>query len=190
MRRNKLHAFSISILAAAALMNPPALWCGEDSTQAGHDTAPAAVSCTMAGTWYGGGADAKYLMAVQPATGGDYSTIAQGAFSQVVFGIPVQTIYSGSIIKGRNHTYEGFMIGMVNKSAGFPAPNAEVWAVHATVRLTDCNTLTLDYDFFGAYMMPTQKKPFLDLPDYVVVPPPFSETYQRMPLTCAHCTQQ
>jgi hypothetical protein len=76
---------------------------------------------------------------------------------------------------------------MVNKSAAFPAPNPELWAVHGTARLVDCNTLQLDYDFFGAYHMPTEKKPFLSEPDYVVVPAPFVERYQKVPNKCTVC---
>lgn len=100
--------------------------------------------------------------------------------------------FSNSIVKIRGNKGEFFGTGMVNNSSGFPAPQPELWALHGVATLATCSTLKLDYDFFGAYLMgtyltPTDKKPFIDTPDYVVVPPPFSETYQKVPLTCKQC---
>lgn len=183
MRIRIVHALAISILAVSILLNPATLWSQE------MGTVPA--SCTMAGQWYGGSPGVYYLLTITRNPGGDYTMIGAAAFSQVSLGYPITTIFSNSIVKGRGNTYEFFGIGMVNKSDGFPAPYPELWAVHGTARLTDCSTLQLDYDFFGAYYMPSDKKPFLDAPDYVLEPPPpFSETYQRMPTKCKQCAKQ
>ncbi len=180
MRTHNLYVLAISILAAAVVLNPPALWSQEAAT----------ASCAMAGTWYGGGEVVKYLMTVIPGPGGDYTATADGAYSLDALGFPVKTIWSGSIVKGSGKDYEFFAISLLNKTSAFPAPTPDLQAVHATARLTDCNTLQFDYDFFGGYLWPTDKIPFLSVPDYVVVPPPFSETYHRMPATCTQCAKQ
>ena len=172
MSARKLHGSSMIVLAIAVALGAPALW-GEGQG-----------SCSMAGTWYGGGNEVKYLMSIFPGPGSDFTTIGDGAYSLSALGFPVKTAWMGSLVKDRG-VYENYAIGMVNDNTGFPAPTPQVWAVHATVRLIDCDTLRFDYDFFGAYLWASDKTPFLDLPDYVVVPPPFSETYRRMP-TGAH----
>lgn len=183
MRTNNTLALSLSILAVAVLLSPAALWSQEAAT------VPA--SCTMAGQWYGGSPGVWYLLTITPHPGGEYTMIGAAAFSQASLGYPITTIFSNSIVKVRGNTYEFFGVGMVNTSDGFPAPNPELWAVHGTARLTGCGTLQLDYDFFGAYYMPSDKKPFLDAPDYFLEPPPpFSETYQRMPTRCKQCAKQ
>jgi len=143
-------------------------------------------SCTMAGVWYGGGEVAKYMVTITADSGGHFSMVGVGAFTQASLGYPVTTSFSNSIVKNQGN-WEFFGTGMVNQSSEFPAPNPELWALHGTARLIGCNTLQLDYDFFGAYFMPTDKTPFLSNPDYVVVPPPFSETYQKMPTKCTVC---
>jgi hypothetical protein len=140
----------------------------------------------MAGTWFGGGDAAKYLAVITPGASNDFNLVFDGAYSLTTLGFPVKTIWSGSIVR-TNTTFDLYAIGMTNASTGFPAPTPDVWAVHAKVRLTDCNTLHIDYDFFGAYYWSSNKTPFVDLPDYVVAPPPFSETYKRMPTTCQQC---
>jgi len=178
--RTTLHAGAM-LLAVLAVITAPALW----SQEAGSMPR----SCNIAGTWYGGGAEAKYLMTIIQDPGGDFVALGDGAFSQISFGLPVQTMYSGTIVKGSGRGYEFFSIGMVNNTTNFPAPTPEVWGVHSTVRMTDCNTLVFDYDFFGAYSWPTTKTPFLSQPDYVVVPPPFQETYHRMPTRCTVCSK-
>jgi hypothetical protein len=173
----------LTILAAvAAVLSPPALWSQQEPQPTG--------SCTLAGTWYGGGDLTKYLMTVIPGAGGDFIGIADAAFSLSTLGFPVKTVWPGLTIKGSGKSYEMFSIGMVNSTASFPAPAPEVWAVHATARMVDCDTLHLDYDFFGAYYWPTDKQPFLSPPDYVVVPPPFTETYRRMPAICTQCPKK
>lgn len=150
-------------------------------------------SCDLAGTWYGGGETAKYVMVITHDQGDRYNGVSQGAFSGADLGFPLATIFAGSMVKGRGNSYEGFAIGMMNSTTSFPylptdpAANPQVWAVHSNVYLVDCNTLREDYDFFGAYQQPTDKIPFVSAPDYVVVPPPFSETYRRMPTKCLQC---
>ncbi len=161
------------------VLSGPALW--SDDQQHGQQ------ACTFAGTWYGGGADAKYMLTIIANPGGNYTMLGYAGFTQVNLGYPVTTTFSNTIVKGPGKKWQFFGGGMVNQSASFPAPNPELWALHGTARLTDCSTLKLDYDFFGAYLMPTTKIPLMDKPDYVVVPPPFSETYQRLPTTCGQC---
>ena len=177
MRVNKKTFLAFVVVGGLALSSSP-LW---------------SQSCDLAGTWYGGGETAKYVMSITRDHGGNYSSVSQGAFSAADLGFPLITIFSGSFVKGPGKSYEGFASGMVNTTTNFPflttdpAANPQVWAVHATVHLVDCNTLREDYDFFGAYLWQNAKTPFVDAPDYVVVPPPFSETYKRMPTHCAHC---
>ena len=169
-------------LAAAVLLSGSVLWPQEP------DHVPGA--CTLAGTWYGGSSEAKYMFTVIAGTGGDYTAIGDAAFSQVTLGYPITTAFSNSIVKNRRKGYEGYGIGMVNSTDAFPAPSPEVWAIHFAVRFIDCDTIELDYDFFGAYLWLSNKTPFVDPPDYVVVPPPFSETYRRMPTVCPQCPHQ
>lgn len=145
--------------------------------------------CNLAGSWYGGGPDAKYMLTIIQDPGGNYTMVGAAAFTQQSLGYPVTTPFMNSIVKLPGNRLEFFGTGMVNQSDGFPAPNPELWALHGTATMIGCDTLQLDYDFFGAYFMPTNKKPFSDYPDYVVVPPPFSETYTKMPLTCPLCKQ-
>jgi hypothetical protein len=181
MYSNKWRFPSVLVLAAAIAFSAPALWSqGVEQVQG---------SCTMDGTWYGGGPLTKYLLTIIANPGGDYTMTGYAAFTQATLGIPVTTTFSNSIVKVGRRAWEFFGIGMINKSAGFPAPTPEVWALHGTARLKDCNTLQLDYDFFGAYLLPTEKKPFISPPDHVIVPPPFSETYERMPTTCTQCSK-
>jgi len=182
MYLSRKHIVSVLVLVAAAAFSPALL--------RSEETGPIQASCSMEGTWYGGSALAKYLITITAAPGGDYAMTGYAAFSQATLGYPVTTAFSNSIVRSRGGAWEFFGIGMVNRSSGFPAPTPEVWAVHGTARLTDCSTLQLDYDFFGAYLLPTEKKPFLSPPDYVIVPPPFSETYQRMPTTCTQCLRR
>lgn len=144
-------------------------------------------NCDLAGSWYGGGPAAKYMLTIIQNPGGNYTMVGAAGFTQESLGYPVTTPFMNSIVKLPGNRLEFFGTGMVNNSNGFPAPTPEVWALHGTARLISCNTLQLDYDFFGAYFMPMDKKPFIDNPDYVVVPPPFSETYTKMPTTCPLC---
>ena len=150
-------------------------------------------SCDLAGTWYGGGETAKYVMYITHEKGEQYSTVSQGAFNAGDVGFPLATIYSGQIVKVRENKYDGYAIGMMNTTANFPflptdpAANPQVWAVHSKSHLVDCDTMQINYDFFGAYLWTSAKTPFADAPDFVPVPPPFTETYKRMPMKCAYC---
>jgi hypothetical protein len=168
-------------LAAALLLGGSVLWAQEPDHVQG--------ACTLAGTWYGGSSDAKYLLSITRDPGGDFTMVGYASFTQETLGYPITTAFSNSILKNRRKGYEGYGIGMVNNTTAFPAPSPEVWAAHYTVRFLDCNTIELDYDFFGAYLWASNKTPFIDPPDYVVVPPPFSETYRRMPTVCPQCPQ-
>jgi len=185
----KINSLAVFTTVFVFLMGPPAL----NSQEVGIGPQvgiPIPNSCTVAGTWYGGGPAAKYLLTVIPDGSGDFTMMGNSAFSQAALGFPVQTAYSGAIKKGRRNFYESFGIQMVNANNAFPAPTPEILAVHATVRLVDCDTLIFSYDFFGGYYWSTMKTPFLDVPDYVVVPPPFTETYHKMPTTCKQCAKQ
>ena len=99
----------------------------------------------------------------------------------------MSTIWTGPVVQN-NGVYEHYIISLWNASGEFPAPTPEVQAVHATFKFIDCNTLELDYDFFGAYLWTSNKTPFVDDPDYVPVPPPFTEVYHRVQAgSCPQC---
>lgn len=157
-------------------------------------------ACDLSGTWYGGGEVTKYLLTLTPRGifGDSYNLVFNGAYSMAkapspMVPIPVTTPFTGVVIRnywGSSAPYIVTFAGMMNTSDAFPAPTPQVWALHATAKLTDCNTLEIDYDFFGAYLMPMTKVPFVDQPDYVPVPPPFTETYKRVPVTCSICKAQ
>lgn len=98
-------------------------------------------SCTMAGVWYGGGPDAKYMLTITADSGQHYTMSGAAAFTQASLGYPVTTTFSNSIVK-TGAGWEFFGAGMVNQSAAFPAPDPEVWALHGTARLVGCDTLS------------------------------------------------
>jgi|SRR6516225_3978062 len=176
-------ALALPTLSPAQNLNPQLPWADGSSNSTPR-------KCDLAGVWYGGSPDAQYMLTVIQDPGGNYTMIGAAGFTQVSLGYPVTTTFSSSIVKLPGNRLEFFGTGMVNKSDGFPAPNPELWALHGTARLTNCNSMQLDYDFFGAYFIPTNKTPFISNPDYVVVPPPFSETYKRMPTKCRPCGGQ
>lgn len=147
-------------------------------------------SCTVAGVWYGGSVNAKYMLAIVEDPGGNYTMAGLPGFSLATWGFPVLSDFWSVLLKVPGDHVEFFGTGLLNSSTNFPAPNAELWAVHGTGYLTACDSLQLDYDFFGAYFIPTDKVPFTSPPDYVVVPPPFSETYTRVPTKCTQCGNQ
>lgn len=178
MSRKTLQGLSRIVLTLAVALSASVVW-GQGQSQGQG-------SCTIAGTWYGGSDAAKYLGHILPGAGSDFSTVFDGAFSLGALGFPVKTVFAGSILKTQG-AFEFYAIGMVNDSTSFPAPAPQVYAVHATVRVIDCSTLRFDYDFFGAYLWSSNRIPFVDPPDYVVSPPPFSETYRRMPTDCPQC---
>jgi hypothetical protein len=99
------------------------------------------------------------------------------------------TLINGSVVKGPRGSYEAYAVGLANK-ANF-GPMVDLLAVHADVSFTDCNNIAFKFDFFGGYSWNTlaTKTPFLDPPDFVPVPPPFTETYRRMPTVCKVCVQ-
>ena len=171
------------ILLAAAL--------ALSSVTSGESSAP---SCNLEGTWFGGSADAKFLLTITQTPGGDYTISFGPAFSMADMGLVVATACNGSITKTPGKDYEVFAIVMANRTPGHPAPTVDVMGVHGFVRVIDCNTIRIDYDFYGGYLADSiwtlGKMPFLDIPDYVPNPPPFSETYRRMPTTCAQCPNQ
>ncbi len=121
----------------------------------------------------------------------DYTLSFGPAFSMSDMGLVVATTCNGSITKMPGKDYEAFAIVMANRTPGHPAPTVGVMGVHGFVNIVDCNTIRIDYDFYGGYLANSiwtlGKMPFLDVPDYVPIPPPFSETYRRMPTTCAQC---
>ena len=190
--RKTVRVLSILILAAGFVLSSPSLWSQQAAqTQTEGWFGPAA--CDVSGTWYGGGDATKYLMTIvpRPGPGDSYTAIGDGAYSLAALGYPVKTTWSNTLVRRHGHrpaTYDVYGIGMVNNNAGFPAPSPDIQAVHGIAYLVDCNTLKFDYDFFGGYFWPTDKIPLLSPPDYVVVPPPFSETYRRMPTKCTQCT--
>ena len=181
MKPGRLHILSAIALGCTVALSAPAVF--------GQSHGQGQGSCSMAGTWYGGSDAAKYLGYITPGAGNDFSTLFDGAYSLGTLGFPVKTVYSGSISKNQR-TFDFYAVGLVNDTTAFPAPVPQINAVHATVTFIDCDTLRFDYDFFGGYLWNSNKAPFLDPPDYVVSPPPFSEVYRRMPTACPQCPKR
>jgi hypothetical protein len=170
------------LLVAGIVLSTPCLQAQDWSTK----------GCGLTGTWYGGGEVTRYLLTLVPRAGfgESYTLIFNGAFSSTAIGYPVATAFTGTVTRRYwqgDNPYAITFGGMMNKSSGFPAPTPDVWALHATAKLTDCDTLVINYDFFGGYLWPTDKVPLVSPPDYVPVPTPFSETYKRLPTTCSQC---
>jgi hypothetical protein len=174
----------ILILTVGLLLTTPCLWSDD-----GHHTPG---SCKLTGTWYGGSDAAKYQMTLipRPGDGEDYTLFFFLAQAPPPIP-PILTPASGSVRRRHSQNgakYELFAIAMIN-TADSPPPPPEVWAVHATGSLSDCDTLTFVYDFFGGYHWPTVKIPFQSPPDYPLAPTPFTETYRRMSTECLVCAQ-
>ncbi len=184
---------SVLVLAAGLALTSPCLRAEE------LQPVQAAAACDVTGTWYGGGEVVKYLMTIIPDERAyifnqgrsiSYTLFFHASSSLAGMGFPVGTPASGSIIKRYSKsgwTIDAYAIAMPNHQEFGPTP--DIFAVHATGQMTDCNSLTLNYDFFGGYLWTSNKIPFTDAPDYVPVPPPFTETYKRMPTKCAQCGQ-
>jgi len=180
MKPRRLHILSTIALACTVALSASAVF--------GQSHGQGQGSCSMAGTWYGGGDAAKYLTYIAPGAGSDFSLVSDGAFSLGTLGLPVKTIYTGSITRNQGK-FDVYAMSFVNDTTAFPAPVPQINAAHATATLVDCDTLRFDFDFFGGYLWNSNKTPFVDTPDYVVSPPPFSEVYHRMPTTCPQCAK-
>jgi hypothetical protein len=144
--------------------------------------------CTPTGTWFGGGeTSAKYLLTIIPIRPGHYLLRYDEGFTPA---IPKLSEWSGELVQGRDDAYLGHAIALANTSNVPPnqgGPNPQIWAVREHVRLTDCNTLEAEIDFYGVYVW--GKSPFLDTPDGSRLPPggTIKETYQRMARHCPVC---
>jgi hypothetical protein len=165
------------IFALAVLLSTPALRAA--------DAERWQRSCSLEGTWYGGSDQVKYLLTILPGARSDYTLIWSGAYAPAGIGYAAVTIVTGSIIRVPGGGFEAFAIAMANRVNIGPTP--EIVAVHANLRFADCNSLTFNFDFFGAYAWVSNKTPFLDPPDAIPGPTPFTETYKRMPTICAFC---
>jgi hypothetical protein len=150
-------------------------------------------ACRLTGTWYGGSDSAKFQLTIisRPGGGEDYTLffhIAQAPPPPMT----VATPSSGSIFRryvGTGATYEILFMLLVNTADALTTPPT-LLALHGTAQLTDCNSLTITYDFFSGYFWPTTKIPFQSPPDFPVAPTPFTETYLRMPTSCTVCSPQ
>ncbi len=144
--------------------------------------------CSPAGTWYGGGSGpAKYLLTITQTYFGHYTYSYDEGFTPAV---PKLSEYSGELVRVGFNTYVGRAIALANMSSA--PPNAggippQIWAIRETGRLTDCNTMEFDIDFFGVYQW--GRIPFVDQPDASKLPVEgvIHETYTRMARKCAVC---
>lgn len=149
--------------------------------------------CSLAGTWYGVGDGAKYLMTIIPIRGNEYATIVHPGFKPKV---PALAAYSGVTIMKSGNFYTSNLIALANTSDLPPLPGSpslfpQIWAVRSLIHLLDCNTLHNEIVFWGAYLSTSNKVPFQDAPDAYLLQPPATEieTYRRMPKDCAICVQ-
>ena len=144
--------------------------------------------CTPTGIWYGGGeSSAKYTLTVIPMRPGHYLLRYDEGFTPA---IPKLSEFSGELVREKDDVYLGHAIALANPSNIPPnqgGPNPQIWAVREHVRLTDCDTLEAEIDFYGVYAW--GKTPFVDLPDGSRLPPTgvIKETYQRMARHCPVC---
>lgn len=144
--------------------------------------------CSPTGTWYGGGdTSAKYLLTITPIRPGLYILRYDEGFTAA---IPKLSEWSGQLVRVEDNAYVGHAIALANASNIPPnqgGPNPMIWAVREDIRLTDCNTLEAEIDFFGVYAW--GKTPFVDMPDGSRLPPTgiITETYQRMETKCPVC---
>ena len=145
--------------------------------------------CSPTGTWYGGGdTSAKYLLTVTPIRPGLYVLRYDEGFTAA---IPKLSEWSGRLVRVGENSYLGHAIAMANASSVPPnqgGPDPMVWAVREHIRLTDCNMLEAEIDFYGVYAW--GKAPFVDSPDGSRLPPTgvIKETYRRMADDCPVCT--
>ena len=180
MRKKFIHRLLIVLIAFALFAATP--YSAQDISTQGFGN-----KCTPAGTWWGGSdnlpdhAGFKYLMTIIPSRAGRFSAIFNGAYSMNDIGFPVETQWTGELVKKRGG-YELFLIRLVNIDASFP-PQALplIQAVRADVELVDCNTISVVFDFFGIYFWDSGSVPFVDPPDAPGPPTPIFETYKRMP---------
>ena len=146
--------------------------------------------CSLAGTWFGGAnTTAKWLLTVVPIGPGRFSIVSDQGFTPAIAKL---SPFSGRLDQLQNGELVGQAIALANASSVPPpqgGPNPEVWAIHETGRLTDCDTLDFDIDFYGVYIW--GRTPFIDLPDGSRLPPTgvVHETYRRMATTCEVCPQ-
>lgn len=180
MKMKFISLFLLTIIAAILIIATPYSAQGISTQGFGNE-------CTPAGTWWGGSdnlpdhAGFKYLMTIVPSRAGNFSVLFNGAYSMNDAGFPVETQWSGELVKKRGN-YKLFLIRLVNTDATFPPQQLPlIQAVTADLEFTDCDTISVVFDFFGIYFWDSGSVPFVDPPDAPGPPTPIYETYKRMP---------
>lgn len=154
--------------------------------------------CTPAGVWYGGSLTA-YQMTVTPVLpAGHYAVSSAGMYKTSA----LNTLINGELVK-QGDRYEGSIMALTGDDHFLLPPAQFVKMPDLTVgwismRLNDCNSITITVPFFGIYFGPTMwapnvlgatftdKVPLVDPPDIDMLDVltggfPIVENYRRVP---------
>ncbi len=146
-------------------------------------------SCSPVGTWYGGG-DVKYLATITPITGDRFSAKFELVATPQTVGLSAWTSWSGEFSKAAAGRYVVQYVSMYTNSTAFPPPgdSYELDAVHGSMAFSDCDNITITYDFYGVYF-DLSNIPFVDQPAFGgdIPAPGLVETYRRVPNSCPVC---
>jgi hypothetical protein len=145
-------------------------------------------ACSPVGTWYGGG-DYKYVLTITPVARERFAMHGEVAADQSALGYAAWTTFSSQVIRTKNGRFVAQGIALFTTSHDIvpPPESIELDAIRGWMEFADCDNIRVSYDFFAAYFDPT-KVPFIDPPDLSYLPPGgISETYHRMPTSCAVC---
>jgi hypothetical protein len=140
--------------------------------------------CSLLGTWYGGsenpdGTGLKYIFSVAQGHGNQLVIEARGGYLADDLGWPVYTDWAGELVKQSRSRYEVFLINLASADVSFPPLELPgINAVRGVMELVDCNTVTIEYTFFGIYVW--GQVPFVDEP-VAQIPTPIYEFYSRVP---------
>jgi hypothetical protein len=144
-------------------------------------------ACSPVGTWYGG-SDVKYLLTITPITGDTFAVRAEVVLALGNVGIPAWTSWSGQFRKVNPNLYVGHYMSMYTGSTEVPpsSNSYEMDAVRGWMKFTDCQNISISYDYYGVYF-DLGKVPFVDAPDVPVDVNGLVESYHRMPTNCTDC---
>ena len=156
-------------------------------------------NCTQTGTWYGGSyrqdhEGYKYQYTFIPTKPRSrFSVMADGVYNpDSLGGAAVATTWTGEMVRkpsgdsddaNDNSAYEIRLIALTTMDAIEPPEELPmIWAVKGDVKFDGCNTIVIEYDWFGIY--PWDKVPFVDEPDVWLLnsSQTIVETIKRMPI--------